>query len=483
MAYTEVTRTSYGSRLKNSLGGIFIGILLFLGGTALLWWNEGRAVKTTKMLKDAEKNYVEMENISKVDPAFEGQLVHAMGLATTTDSLADPTFNVGAVAVKLNRQVEYYQWIEHAKSEKKDKIGGAQETTTTYTYSKDWRSSPVNSAEFKDPDYHGRNFVYNQFEELEKAAEKVSFGAYRLNSSQISSFHNSQPLNVTLDKEILTSIEKACSDVRKAKGLSDVVPAADSVKATAEEEQQLKYAHVSGNVLYIGRSPQMPEIGDVRITFTVDLPAKASILAKVMGDTFTSWKAKNGKMFQALYMGEKSAEEMFSSEHATNTIITWLLRILGVLVIIGGLRSIVSIVPTLLKVLPFLGQILESGLGVVCGIIGLAWSLIVIALAWLFYRPVLGVALLVIAGLLIYWLVSRSKKKKAAQAPQNQPVPQGPQPEIQMPQYQQPQQDPGQTPQQPQMTPDQQKEFEQWKQFQEFKKMQDQMKNQQNGQN
>ena len=73
MAYTEVTRTSYGSRLKNSLGGIFIGILMFLGGTALLWWNEGRAVKTTKMLKDAEKNYVEMENISKVDPAFEPQ--------------------------------------------------------------------------------------------------------------------------------------------------------------------------------------------------------------------------------------------------------------------------------------------------------------------------------------------------------------------------------------------------------------------------
>lgn len=479
MAYTEVTRTSYGSRLKNSLGGIFIGILMFFGGTALLWWNEGRAVKTTKMLKDAEKNYVEMESTAKVDPAFEGQLVHAIALATTTDSLSDGTFNVGAVAVKLNRNVEYYQWEEHTKTEKKDKIGGAQETITTYTYSKDWTFSPINSSDFKDPDYQGVNFVYSQFEDLTENAENVTFGAYRLNSSQISSFHNSQPLNISLSKEILESIEKACSDVRKARGLSDAPIVADSAKA--KEANQYKYAHVNGNVVYLGRSPQMPEIGDVRITFTVDLPAKASILAKVMGDTFTSWKAKNGKMFQVLYMGEKSAEEMFESEHATNTLITWLLRILGVIIIIAGLRSIVSIVPTLLKVLPFLGQVTEIGLGLVCGIIGLVWSLIIIAIAWLFYRPVLGIILLVIAGALVYWLVKRARKKKAAKA--GIPEPQAPAPEIQIPQYQQEAQpkqpeQPAQ-PQQPQMTPDQQKEFEQWKQFQEFKKMQEQMKNQQ----
>ena len=153
MAYTEVTRTGYGTRLKNSLGGVLIGILMFIGGTILLWWNEGRAVKTSDMLKEGQKNYVEMENPAVKSPDMEGQLVHAVALATTTDSLSDGTFNVGAVAVKLHRTVEYYQWIEHEKTVKKDKIGGAQETTHTYTYSKEWTGSPVISGEFKDPDY------------------------------------------------------------------------------------------------------------------------------------------------------------------------------------------------------------------------------------------------------------------------------------------------------------------------------------------
>lgn len=50
MAYTETTTTTYGQRVKKSFGGIGSGILLFIVGTILLWWNEGRAVKTTKML-------------------------------------------------------------------------------------------------------------------------------------------------------------------------------------------------------------------------------------------------------------------------------------------------------------------------------------------------------------------------------------------------------------------------------------------------
>ena len=45
MAYTETTRTSYGKRLGNSLGGIVTGLLLFVGGTVLIWWNEAMAVE------------------------------------------------------------------------------------------------------------------------------------------------------------------------------------------------------------------------------------------------------------------------------------------------------------------------------------------------------------------------------------------------------------------------------------------------------
>ena len=74
MAYQETTRTSYGQRVKSSFRGIGSGILLFIIGTCLLWWNEGRAVKTTKMLNEAQGVTVEMPDISKVDSQFEGKL-------------------------------------------------------------------------------------------------------------------------------------------------------------------------------------------------------------------------------------------------------------------------------------------------------------------------------------------------------------------------------------------------------------------------
>ena len=65
MAYTEVTRTGYGTRLKNSLGGVLIGILMFIGGTILLWWNEGRAVKTSDIF--TKQVLEEVDNVKITD--------------------------------------------------------------------------------------------------------------------------------------------------------------------------------------------------------------------------------------------------------------------------------------------------------------------------------------------------------------------------------------------------------------------------------
>ena len=52
MAYTEVTTNSYGSRVKNAFGGIFTGIIMFIAGTILLWWNEGNVVKEHAALNE-----------------------------------------------------------------------------------------------------------------------------------------------------------------------------------------------------------------------------------------------------------------------------------------------------------------------------------------------------------------------------------------------------------------------------------------------
>ena len=109
MAYKETTTTGYGTRVGNSFKAIGTGILLFCAGTALLWWNEGRAVKTEDMLNEVGKNYVEMENPNKKDASLEGELICGTAMATTEDSLVDKDFGVGAKAISLKRTTEYYQ--------------------------------------------------------------------------------------------------------------------------------------------------------------------------------------------------------------------------------------------------------------------------------------------------------------------------------------------------------------------------------------
>ena len=168
MAYQETTRTSYGSKVKNSFQGILGGIILIIAGTILLWWNEGRAVKSANALKDFQKNYVEMSDINSIDPEFEGKAIHATGVATTDEILRDAAFGIAVNAFHLTRDVEYYQWTQQSSSESKDKLGGSTETTTTYTYEPEWSSSPVNSDEFKDPDYKGKNFVWRVIEDLDQ---------------------------------------------------------------------------------------------------------------------------------------------------------------------------------------------------------------------------------------------------------------------------------------------------------------------------
>ena len=439
MAYTETTTTGYGTRVGNSFKAIGSGFLLFIAGTALLWWNEGRAVKTEKMLEEAGSAYVEMTNPNKKDASLEGELICGTALATTEDSLSDAQFGIGAKAISLRRTVEYYQWVEHSTEKKEDKLGGKEVTTTTYTYSKEWVSRPVESASFKDPAYQNKNTVLASFENDEQWAENVSWGAYTLPEGLVHSISSREGIDLAIAEDLLKQFDRNTQTAYerfygvKQKSLQPAEPVvnvvlsdsaqavADSLKAVndsineamakAENKKDLEYVHQASNVLYFGRVPGSPEVGDVRVTFEKVVPAKVTVMAVVDGDTFKPFKAKNGKRFQTLVMGKKTGDEIIEDAQDANSMWTWALRILGVLMVIGGLKGIFGFIETILKVVPFIAGIFGWGVGLVCTVLGIVWSLIVIAIAWLFYRPLLGISLLVLAGFLIWVFAFKGKDK------------------------------------------------------------------------
>lgn len=409
MAYQKVTTTSYGGRLKNALSGVGAGFVMLIAGTILLFWNEGRTVKTTRMLKEAAGVCVELPSIDAVDAEYNGKMIHASGVATTEDVLSDGQFGLSLNAIKLIRSAEFYQWVEHQHSETKDKVGGGQETITTYTYSKEWVSSPVNSSSFEDPSYRGiDNDVLLMIEDKTWQAQNVSFGAYTFPEGLISQMNNAEPFNVELPEDVAQQYE---ADFHRVY----------NVAATTS------FMHPSGNVLYIGANPNSPTIGDVRITYKKVLPGQVSILAKVNGNTFEKYTAKNGYGLMTLEDGEVGMDEMFANEHAANKTMGWILRLIGVLLVFFGFKNIFNIITQLLKVLPFLANIADLGVNLVAGVLAFAWCLIVIAIAWLWYRPLLGILLLAAAAALIWFLAKKSKDKKAALAAAGAPVqPQAP---------------------------------------------------------
>ena len=401
MAYQKVTHNSYGSRVKKSAGGVGTGFLLLIAGIILLFWNEGRTVKTTRTIKEVDKLAVEMPDITTVNSEFEGKVIHAIGEATTDDVLTDKYFGVARNAIKLSVSPEYYQYVEITHEEHKDKVGGGEEVITTYTYEKQWVHSPINSSSFEDPDYKNANnrpSIYPEMESQSLQAENVAFGAYHLPASLIGQMSNSKEFDVTISEDLTAQINSYA-------------------KKLYNDYSDNEYVHISGNVISLGASAGNPQIGDMRITFTEVLPGTVSIISKVTGSTFEPYHSeKNDKDFNVLTEGEHSKEGMIATAKSQNKMLAWALRLLGILLLYAGFKNIFGILDTLAKVLPFLSSIVGLGTGLVSGVLALALGLIIIAIAWIWYRPLLGILLLAAVVAMIWFFTKKGKEKKAQKA-------------------------------------------------------------------
>ncbi|MBQ6472848.1 MAG: hypothetical protein IJJ33_12760 [Victivallales bacterium] len=132
-----------------------------------------------------------------------------------------------------------------------------------------------------------------------------------------------------------------------------------------------------------------------------------------MGNSLAAYVTPTGSI-QMLSSGVRSAEEMFQSAEKGNKMMTWLLRLIGFLVMYGGLRMVLGPLDVLADVLPFLGSVMRIGTGLVSFLIAAPCTLVTVAIAWIVYRPVLAIILLVIAAALIFLLF---KKRQSGQAP------------------------------------------------------------------
>ena len=416
MAYTETTNVSFFSKLGSSFSGMGMGLVLFLAGTALLWWNEGDFVATRNALNETQAQTQIVGDAKNLGPSFAGKVVHVNGFADTKQELVDSAFGISQTAIALSREVEFYQWVERSEEKKQKKLGGGEEIVTTYFYEKKWVSEPVDSSSFHDPDARARkvNSQLIAVEDQTVYATDVTFGPCRLPEFMIRSISGDRPFDVKMSDEAKAAMQKAVMDAHAHQLYSGgtrvaVHPASAPASVTAPD-----VVHQQGSVVYVGRSPAAPNVGDVRVTFSAVYPADISIIAKYNGNTFEKVYASNGKTVSRLSMGVVSADHMFGKAHSSNSTWTWILRVVGIFLVIGGLKSIVAPLSVLAGVIPLLGDIVGAGTGIVCTLLGSAWSFIIIAIAWLRFRPLVGGALIAVAAALVALLYIKGRARKQA---------------------------------------------------------------------
>ncbi len=358
-SFTEVTTMGIGGRLMNSIKGVAVGFIMFLASFPLLWINEGCAVRTARSLEEGQGAVVSVPS-DKVEAGNEGKLVHLTGLASTEDTVKDLDFGVGAKGIRLERKVEMYQWDESSRSRSSRRVGGSRTTSKTYTYKKEWSEKRIDSKNFRHQEGH-ENPPTMAYRSNKFTAGNVTMGAFKLSSALVDMMSGGESLSVD----------------------ASTLPEAFKAKAVA---------HAGG--YYLGADAANPQIGDMRVSFKLVKPRDVSVIARQIRDSFEEYPTQAGEALLMLDMGTQSSEAMFQAAHAANALRTWILRAVGFFVMFFGLMLIAGPIVTVADIIPFFGSLMGMGAALFAGVFSAALSLITVAIAWVFYRPVLGVALL-----------------------------------------------------------------------------------------
>jgi len=361
---------------------VVFGVLMMIAALPLLFWNEGRAVRTAQALEEGRGSAVTTSS-DKADPGKEGKLVHTTGRARTADTVSDPVFGVSTNAIALKRKVEMYQWTEERESR------GRGSDNYVYKYTKQWSASLVDASKFKVPDEHP-NPRSMQYSSEKWIAGKVTLGAYTLSPSQVNRIPGADPVHA-------------------------VLPPSGTVTAGALREH--------GGALYIGENPEQPQVGDLRITYAKVPDSDVSIVAKQVGSSFAPYRAKSGSTVDLQSKGIVSLDEMFTGAEDANTAAMWGLRVGGFILMAIGVGLMLRPLAAIAGGIPILGAIVGAGTVLIAVLIAAVLSLTTIGLAWIFFRPLLGVALLLVGGAAAYGLWHRiGKARREGVAPDARPA-------------------------------------------------------------
>jgi len=342
------------SNTKNPLGAVIFGIVLFFASFAVLYHNEGR-FDFSILAKKAV-----IVNPAFVDSSQNTKLVAVTGTMNSNEIVGDTYLKRGKyIAVK--RLTEMYSWKEEKHSDNNNNNNNNNSNDVYYTYSKVWTQSPDTTSD---------NQHYNPPKEIENTENRVNnakIGAYYISMPEVQ-LSNYSPLTLNRKNIILTN----------------GVMFYDAF-------------------LYKGRGTlYSPQIGDIRIKYQAVLPNTLSTVLGMLANgkiiTFTDYKGHS--LFRVFRGTKESAVETLHNEY---TVILWVLRAVGFIMMFFGLTAIISPLIQVLNFVPLLGDLTSMGLSAICLAVSCVLTLLTIILSKIVHDPIFMVLFFVLAGIVIWY--------------------------------------------------------------------------------
>ena len=452
---------------------VFFGLALWWGAVALLWWNEGDAVRSHAALDEARLAVVSVPDAVH-DATLRGELVHVVGV-TSGEDVADP--DLGLVVpnlARLDRRVQTYQWVERT-SERRVEEGEDTRVETTYTYHRAWTEGHVNSDAFEYRSGHRNPSPPDALRSETFAAQRVHVGrGFTLGSALVDRLKASvevwliagdgagdpravpairgavregtekeekeekeeEKYDVAEDPEALGT--QVGTQVGTLFGSAPLAVPTDALSVPSKASLPLGYLVVDGAARrfarraktgaetpsrsseFVSDAVKHPRVGDRRIAYSaVPAGGVVSVLAAVGDDgRLEPWRApETGREICALAERSADASSLLAEEARKTDRRAWTIRIAGFACMSLGAALAFSPFGALadaLRGVPVLGWLASAWYSatLVAGVAAAASSALTVAgLSWFWHRPQFGGALLVAAAGTV-WLAFAPKRRE-----------------------------------------------------------------------
>ena len=251
-------------------------------------------------------------------------------------------------------------------------------TQVKKVYEKEWVSETLDSSQFQEPTGHENNST-QKFGSGQSQAKAVTVGAFSLPETLINKITSNEPYP-----------------------LPDVP--AELASDTANIVEGVFHTHDANG----------PQIGDERVSFSLAKPGDVSVMAVQTGNTFEAFQAKNGKTRFLLCEGLLSADEVIAVEEQKAKFLRWALRIGGFILMTLGFSLVFKPLSVLADVIPFLGNLVGAASGIIAAMLAAGISLIIIAISWITFRPLIAVPILLIAGAALLFGIEKLMAKRSS---------------------------------------------------------------------